>query len=256
MIRSSVLLVFSVLLVTPSFAQHDPIKEKEERQKRETTQPSVVLPHYKPPKNRVLVPVRVSNPVTPGGQPALPPPVPPPEPAAPTAPVAPPPPPGFSNIILDLSNFEADLTDDPELHIYIDDKELPKKLRPASQTDFILEGIPVGSHSLKITHPMITDFTGKIPVSQANVPIKYPKLAVDVTQYRLIIISEPLATVCINGNCQNRADEDGYAVFYLSPKDPYNLKAMKDGFQSLEEKQIYLEKPEFFLDMRLTKKNN
>jgi hypothetical protein len=249
------ILVFSVLLVTHSFAQHDPIKEKEERQKRETIQPKVVLPHYKPPKNRVLIPIKVSNPANIAGQPS-PPPVLPPEPTTPTASTVPPPPPGFSNIILDLSNFEADLTDDPELHIYIDDKESPKKLRPASQTDFILEHIPVGSHSLKITHPMISDFTSKIPVAQANVPIKYPKLAVDVTQYRLIIISEPLATVCINGNCQNRADEDGYAVFYLSPKDPYNLKATKDGFQSLEEKQFYLEKPELILDLRLTKKNN
>ena len=256
MLRSSMLLVFSILLVTHSFAQHDPIKEKEERQKRESTQPKVVLPHYKPPKNRVLIPAKVSNPANPGGQPSPPPPAPPPEPTTPTSSVGPPPPPGFSNIILDLSNFEADLTDDPELHIYIDDKELPKKLRPASQTDFILERIPVGSHSLKITHPMISDFTSKIPVAQANVPIKYPKLAVDVTQYRLIIISEPLATVCINGNCQNRADEDGYAVFYLSPKDPYNLKVTKDGFQPLEEKQFYLEKSEIILELRLIKKNH
>jgi hypothetical protein len=201
----------------------------------------------------VLIPAKVSNPANSGGQPSQPPSVQPPNPISPTVSVVPPPP-GFSNIILDLSNFEADLTDDPELHIYIDDKELPKKLRPASQTDFILEHIAVGSHSLKITHPMISDFTSKIPVSQANVPIKYPKLAVDVTQYRLIIISEPLATVCINGNCQNRADDDGYAVFYLSPKDPYNLKATKDGFQPLEKIQFYLEKPELILDLRLTKK--
>src|SRR5690349_7878321 len=97
MLKSSMLLVFSVLLVTHSFAQHDPIKEKEERQKRETTQPKVVLPHYKPPKNRVLIPIKVSNPANIAGQPSLPPPVLPPEPTMPTASTVPPPPPGFSN---------------------------------------------------------------------------------------------------------------------------------------------------------------
>lgn len=248
-IRFFMLLILGVLLVPFAFAQHDPEKEKEERLNR-IVPPKAAPSHYRPSKNRLLV---LTNRGTPPGNIKDPPP-PIPSSILPPTPV-PPPPPGFSNVILDLSKFEADLTDDPQLHIYIDDKELPNKQSPTAPTDFILENIPVGSHTLKITHPMIDDYSLPISVKEANKPARFAKIPFELTKYRLIVLTEPLATVCINGNCLNRADEDGYVVVYLSPQDPYDLKATKDGFQPKVETQVNLGKSESVFDLHLTKKN-
>ena len=239
----SALLFLCILAVSSSFAQHDPEKEKEERLNR-TTPPKNPSPHYKPPKYKLTA--RREKPTekevdktekefpSPSRQPA-------------TVPAT-----GFGAIALDLSPIEADFTDDPELHIFVDGMEMAKK---QNDKQFVVSSIPVGAHSLKITHPMIRDYIrDDIRIPAAGMKVNYANLEFTIIYHRLIILSEPQAKVCINGECKEKTDGDGVAVFYLSPQDPYNIKILKDGYLPREEVKFYVAKPEIYLDLRLTKK--
>ncbi len=231
------LLAVFLLLCSSAFAQRNPEKDKVERLNRTTSPAPTAKPAPKkqpnspppaPPKPPAVVP---KEPPTTAPPPAV-------EKETVAAPEKPAEPQRCGSLTIDFAALKTDVSEDSELHFYINDTEWQKR-RVESDGKVILEEIPEGRMMLRIEHPMIDSFSRPYTIAADEPESISPEF--NIVRGKITVVSEKAARVLLTGDKRTIAqttDEDGRAVFYLKLGAVYHLKVMKDGYLLKEESPV------------------
>ncbi|MCI0485944.1 MAG: carboxypeptidase regulatory-like domain-containing protein [Blastocatellia bacterium] len=119
---------------------------------------------------------------------------------------------------------------EPGMNILIDRKKPAKVNVMAEKNQIEINDIPVGSHTLSITHPDIVDWQTEIKVeggSTTYLTIKFQPALVN-----LVVKSEPGATVYVDESPKGRVTENGEVRIPDIKLGQHTIRAEKDGYES------------------------
>lgn len=119
---------------------------------------------------------------------------------------------------------------DPDVNVFVDGKKIAAVVKKG-ENQIEIENLPVGEHTLRITHPTIADWERKIEVGGGATTTVTPRFTPAIVN--LIVRSEPGADVFVDDNYSGRVAENGELKIFnkLGPGE-HSVRVTKDKFET------------------------
>lgn len=153
--------------------------------------------------------------------------------------------PTVGSILIGLGSVEGDVA------ILVDGRK-PAKVVKGGENQLEIENLPVGTHTLRISHPTIADWERRVEVGGGATTTVTPKFTPAIAN--LIVRSEPGAEVFVDDSYTGKIGDNGELKILnkLGPGD-HTIRVTKDQYETAQVKRR-LAVGEATLDLPLTRK--
>ena len=139
--------------------------------------------------------------------------------------------PTVGSILIGLGSVDTDAS------LYLDGRKITAVVKKG-ENQIELENLPVGEHTLRISHPTIVDWERKVEVAGGSTTTVTPRFALAIVN--LIIKSEPGAEVSVDETYAGRVGDNGeLRVFNNLGPGEHTVRVVKDKFEASQIKKRF-----------------